>query len=150
MTVTFFGHRRTPDSVKPLLKETLRELIEKDRADMFYVGNEGSFDWMVYDTLKELKTEYPFISYKVVLAYLEKRKKDIKNFSPSETIFPEELIKTPLRFAIVKRNNIMLRYADTVVTYVEGPGGAADFKRLAEDRSKRVINLYKRKSVFPV
>mgnify|MGYP000514572695 CR=1 FL=1 len=81
MTVTFFGHRRTPDSVKPLLKETLRELIEKDRADMFYVGNEGSFDWMVYDTLKELKTEYPFISYKVVLAYLEKRKKDIKNFS---------------------------------------------------------------------
>lgn len=35
MTVTFFGHRRTPDSVKPLLKETLRELIEKDRADMF-------------------------------------------------------------------------------------------------------------------
>ena len=105
---------------------------------------------MVYDTLKELKTEYPFISYKVVLAYLEKRKKDIKNFSPSETIFPEELIKTPLRFAIVKRNNIMLRYADTVVTYVEGSGGAADFKRLAEDRGKRVINLYKRKSVFPV
>ena len=84
------------------------------------------------------------------MAYLEKRKKDIKNFSPSETIFPEELIKTPLRFAIVKRNNIMLRYADTVVTYVEGPGGAADFKRLAEDRGKRVINLYKRKSVFPV
>ena len=66
MTVTFFGHRRTPDSVKPLLKETLRELIEKDRADMFYVGNEGSFDWMVYDTLKELKTEYPFISYKIL------------------------------------------------------------------------------------
>ena len=81
MTVTFFGHRRTPDSIIPLLKETLRELIEKDVADMFYVGNEGSFDWMVYDTLKDLKTEYPFISYKVVLAYLEKRKKDIKNFS---------------------------------------------------------------------
>ena len=48
MTVTFFGHRRTPDSVKPLLKETLRELIEKDRADMFYVGNEGSFDCIRY------------------------------------------------------------------------------------------------------
>ena len=48
MTVTFFGHRRTPDSVKPLLKETLRELIEKDRADMFYVGNEGSLDGIRY------------------------------------------------------------------------------------------------------
>ena len=143
MTVTFFGHRHTPSAVRPWVKTLLNELIEKDGADMFYVGNEGSFDWIVYDTLRELKTEYPFIKYKVVLAYLQRRKKDIKAFSPSETIFPEELTKTPLRFAIAKRNCIMLGYADTVVTYVEHPGGgAADFKRLAEDGGKRVINLY--------
>ncbi len=143
MTVTFFGHRNTPSAARPWVNLLLKELIEKDGADTFYIGNEGSFDWMVYDTLQELKTEYPFIKYKVVLAYLQRRKKDIKAFSPSETIFPEELTKTPLRFAIAKRNRIMLGYADTVVTYVEHPGGgAADFKRLAEDGGKRVINLY--------
>ena len=130
MTVTFFGHRNTPSAARPWVKLLLKELIEKDGADMFYIGNEGSFDWMVYDTLQELKTEYPFIKYKVVLAYLQRRKKDIKAFSPSETIFPEELRKTPLCFAIAKRNRIMLGYADTVMTYVEHPGGG---QRISKD-----------------
>lgn len=144
MPVTFFGHRDTPSSVAPELKNVLTALIEKEGATLFYVGNEGNFDRTVYDTLKELKEKYPFIEYKVVLAYLTKRKKDIKNFSFSETIYPEKLAETPLRFAISKRNSIMLNLADTVVTYVRGPGGgAADFKRLAESKGKRVINLCK-------
>lgn len=144
MTVTFFGHRDTPSSVAPELKNVLTALIEKEGATLFYVGNEGNFDRTVYDTLKELKEKYPFIEYKVVLAYLTKRKKDIKNFSFLETIYPEKLAETPLRFAISKRNSIMLNLADTVVTYVRGPGGgAADFKRLAESKGKRVINLCK-------
>ena len=88
MTVTFFGHRSTPDCVKPLLKKVLRELINKDGAKMFYIGNEGSFDRMSYDVLKELKEEYPFIDYKVVLAYLENRKKDIKNSAHGKRSFP--------------------------------------------------------------
>lgn len=88
MTVTFFGHRNTPDSVKPLLKKVLRELINQDGAKMFYIGNEGSFDRMAYDVLKELKEEYPFIDYKVVLAYLERRKKDIKNSAHGKRFFP--------------------------------------------------------------
>ena len=113
--------------MKPLLKKVLRELINQDGAKMFYIGNEGSFDRMAYDVLKELKEEYPFIDYKVVLAYLERRKKDIKKFSPWETVFPDELTKTPPRFAIAKRNRIILRLADTAVVYVEGPGGAADY-----------------------
>lgn len=144
MTITFFGHRDTPSSVAPELKNVLTALIEKEGATLFYVGNEGNFDRTIYDTLKELKEKYPFIEYKVVLAYLTKRKKDIKNFSFSETIYPEKLAETPLRFAISKRNSIMLNLADTVVTYVRGPGGgAADFKRLAESKGKRVINLCK-------
>ena len=144
MSVTFFGHRDTPSSVAPELKNVLTALIEKDGATLFYVGNEGNFDRTVYDTLKELKEKYPFIENKVVLAYLTKRKKDIKNFSFLETIYPEKLAETPLRFAISKRNSIMLNLADTVVTYVRGPGGgAADFKRLAESKGKRVINLCK-------
>ena len=40
MTVTFFGHRSTPDSVKPLLKKVLRELINQDEANRQY--NQGT------------------------------------------------------------------------------------------------------------
>lgn len=33
MTVTFFGHRNTPDSIQPSLKKTLIQLIEKALAE---------------------------------------------------------------------------------------------------------------------
>lgn len=33
MTVTFFGHRNTPDSIQPALKKTLIQLIEKALAE---------------------------------------------------------------------------------------------------------------------
>ena len=143
MTVTFFGHRNTPDSVQPILKKTLIQLIVNEDADTFYVGNEGSFDRMVYGTLKELRKIYPFIEYKVVLAYLTKRKSDYYTVEPADTLFPDELLKTPLKFAVSKRNEIMLKLADTVVMYACTAGSTLNLKALAEDRGKRVINLYK-------
>ena len=143
MTVTFFGHRNTPDSVQPILKKTLIQLIVNEDADTFYVGNEGSFDRMVYGTLKELRKIYPFIEYKVVLAYLTKRKSDYYTVEPADTLFPDELLKTPLKFAVSKRNEIMLKLADTVVMYACSAGSTLNLKALAEDRGKRVIKLYK-------
>ena len=143
MTVTFFGHRNTPDSVQPILKKTLIQLIVNEDADTFYVGNEGSFDRMVYGTLKELRKIYPFIEYKVVLAYLTKRKSDYYTVEPADTLFPDELLKTPLKFAVSKRNEIMLKLADTVVMYACTAGSTLNLKALAEDRGKRVIKLYK-------
>lgn len=35
MTVTFFGHRRTPSAVRPWVKTLLNELIEKEGAADF-------------------------------------------------------------------------------------------------------------------
>ena len=143
MTVTFFGHRNTPDSVQPILKKTLIQLIVNEDADTFYVGNEGSFDRMVYGTLKELRKIYPFIEYKVVLAYLTKRKSDYYTVEPADTLFPDELLKTPLKFAVSKRNEIMLKLADTVVMYACSAGSTLNLKALAaEDKGKRIINLY--------
>ena len=62
---------------------------------------------------------------------------------PDDTVFPDGLLKTPLKFAISKRNNIMLKLADTVVMYACTSGSTLNLKALAEDRGKRVINLYK-------
>lgn len=61
---------------------------------------------------------------------------------PDDTVFPNGLLKTPLKFAISKRNNIMLKLADTVVMYACTAGSTLNLKALAEDRGKRVINLY--------
>lgn len=51
---TFFGHRDCPSSIKSKLRKVLIDLIESHAVDMFYVGQQGSFDSMVHSVLKEL------------------------------------------------------------------------------------------------
>ena len=54
MTCTFFGHRDTPTTIEPLLKETLTDLIKNKGVDLFYVGNQGKFDAMARKVLSKL------------------------------------------------------------------------------------------------
>ena len=59
-----------------------------------------------------------------------------------DTILPDGLEDVPPKYAILKRNKWMLNNADYVVTYVTRIyGGAADFKRLAEKKDKKVIEI---------
>ncbi|MBQ8746337.1 MAG: hypothetical protein IJZ08_00525 [Clostridia bacterium] len=140
MICTFFGHRDTPDGVRDLLRDILVNLIEEG-AETFYLGNQGRFDDMALGILKKLKVVYPHIRYAVVLAYMPE---STRGFSAAntETVYPDGLENTPPRYAIDKRNRWMLAQADTVVTYVTHDiGGAAKYKRIAERKRKRVINL---------
>ena len=59
MTCTFFGHRNVTEEIEPTLRSTLIDLIENHDVDMFYVGNQGSFDSMVRRVLKDLSKVYP-------------------------------------------------------------------------------------------
>ena len=141
-TVCFFGHRNTPESIRQKLHETLTNLIEKQDADTFYVGNQGRFDSMVLSELKKLKEAYPHIDYSMVLAYMPGKKQDNEFVDYEHTIYPDGLETVPPRFAIDKRNRIMVEWADIVVTYVIGSGGgAAKFKELAEKKKKTVFNI---------
>ena len=136
-TCTFFGHRDTPDSIRPLLRETLRELITVHGADRFYVGNEGNFDRMAASVLRELREEFPHIRFAVVLAYLPQ-----KGEAPPDSVYPEGLETVPKRFAISHRNLWMLKQADHVITYVTHPsGGAAQFAARAAKQGRSVCNL---------
>ena len=138
MTCTFFGHRNTPEQIKPKLKTVLIDLIENQNVKMFYVGNHGAFDRMARELLKDLKTQYS-INYYVVLAYIPK-KDDCGDYS--DTVYPDEIGKTPYKYRIIERNKWMLAKSDYVITYVNKIiGGAADFKALAEKQGKNVINI---------
>ena len=72
MICTFFGHRDAPPEIKPLLREVLVDLIERQGVKHFYVGNQGNFDAMALRLLKEFEKPYS-ITYDVVLAYLPKK-----------------------------------------------------------------------------
>jgi len=121
---TFFGHRDCPSSIKPLLRQTLCELIEKDGVESFYVGNHGKFDSLVLSVLRELKNDYPHIRYAVVLAYLPGERDAFAKDEPN-TLFPEGIENAPPRFAISYRNRWMLKQAAYVVTYVTHSWGRA-------------------------
>ena len=90
-TCTFFGHRQCPSSIKPNLKNVLINLIEHQEVNVFYVGNQGSFDDMVYSVLCELSQQYSHITYAVVLAYLPSESKGELSQSQdyTDTIYPE-------------------------------------------------------------
>lgn len=136
-TVTFFGHRDTPEKMEQILQPALIDLIEKEKATVFYVGNQGSFDVMVCRQLKILSKLYP-IKYYVVLAYMPTD----EYHSDLPTIFPEGTEAVPRRFAVDFRNKWMLDKADFVVTCVSRCfGGAYRFKRMAEKKELRVIEL---------
>ena len=53
---TFFGHRDSPETIKPKIRTAVIDLIENHGVTMFYVGNQGNFDRLVRSILKEVKT----------------------------------------------------------------------------------------------
>ena len=141
-TCTFFGHRDIPQEIELTLRSTLINLIENKHVDLFYVGNQGNFDYMVLKNLTLLKLDYPHISYAVVLAYMPYKKNELNNKDYPNTIYPEGLENTPPKYAIIKRNRWMIDKADYVVTYVKDiVGGAIRFKEFSEKKGKIVLNL---------
>jgi uncharacterized phage-like protein YoqJ len=137
MVCCFFGHRDAPKEIKPTLKRVLVDLIENKNVNMFYVGNYGSFDILVQQTLKELSEIYP-IKYYVVLAYIPK-KDEYTDYS--NTIYFDEVNKKPYKSRIVEANKLILAKSDYVITYAKHFGNARDFKELAEKQNKTVINI---------
>ena len=135
---TFFGHRYVSEDIKPLLRKVLVELVLKDGIEKFLVGDEGAFDKIVQNELRELKNTYGHIDFLVVLAYLPCG--ETKN----ETLYPEGLESVPKKFAIDYRNRWLIEKSNCVVSYVNrNYGGAAKFSQLAEKKGLKVINIAK-------
>ena len=135
---TFFGHRDCPETIRPKLRATLKNLITEHNIDMFYVGNQGRFDALVRSVLRELQEEYPHIRYAVVLAYMPQKVSE----DYSDTMLPEGIESVYPRYAITWRNNWMLQHSDYVVAYViHSWGGAAQFIKKATSQHKSIVHI---------
>ena len=138
----FFGHRDSPDNIRDEIEQTIINLIVDKNVTMFYVGNNGSFDSLVKSILKNLKERYTYINYYVVLSYIPIHNTEFDSNDYSDTIYPDELEKTPLRFAIVKRNDWMLKKSTYVITYAKYRGtNAYKLYLKAKSKEKIVINI---------
>lgn len=140
MICAFFGHKDTPESVKPALEAAVKQIIERYSDTTFYVGNNGNFDRMVLSVLKSLSEDFPTISYSVILAYLSISKSS--EFDGLSTIYPEGIECVPKKYAISYRNDWIVRQSDMVICYItHNYGGAAKFVEKARKNGKIVYNL---------
>ena len=118
------------------------DLIENQGVEVFYFGNQGSFDRLVKKILSNLKQTYPNIKFYNVLAYLPTKRDGESKELFTNTIIPDGLENVPPKYAISYRNKWMIKKSDFVVTYVRHTwGGAAQFKEIAEKSKKQVINI---------
>ncbi len=142
MVVTFCGHSKIlkicqEESYSKWLDTILPPLIENG-ATTFYVGGYGVFDGLAAEAVRRQKEAYPQIELVLVLAYLNT---DIDTSRYDSTIYPP-LEKVPLRYAILKRNEWMVRESDVVISgVIYSWGGAAKTLEYAQ-RKRKVILQY--------
>lgn len=140
MVCAFFGHKDTPESVKPTLELAVKQIIERYPDTTFYVGNNGNFDRMVLSVLKSLSQNFPTVSYAVILAYLPTEKDEL--YSSLPTIYPEGIECVPKKYAISYRNDWIVKKSDMVICYIKhNYGGAAKFVEKAKRMGKTVYNI---------
>ena len=138
MTATFCGHGDCLDI--PELRAWLASCVEAliaEGADTFYLGGYGDFDRIAASVVWKLKDKYPHIESILVLAYLGR---EVNADKYHRTMYPP-IESVPMRFAITARNHWMVDNSDVLVAYIllDG-GGAADTRRYAIRRKKRIIN----------
>ena len=139
MIVTFCGHSKLnrTDGFSRWLNIILPSLIEGG-ATTFYLGGYGAFDGLAAAAVRKQKERYPHIELVLVLAYLD-REIDASRYD--STTYPP-LEKVPLRYAIVRRNEWMVRESDVVISGVlHSWGGAAKTLEFAQ-RKKKVVLQY--------
>ncbi len=136
----FLGHRNCPKNIKEKLFLEIEYLIVNEKVDTFYVGTQGEFDRLVYETLCELDKKHK-IKTIVVLAYLG-RKDEYIDYDTQKTVFPDCVAKSPPRFAINKRNHYMIQNADYLICFLDNPySNTYTFVQTAAKRKMKIINL---------
>ena len=114
MICTFIGHRDTPNSLMESIRKAIIELINNGIKD-FYVGNNGSFDFLVQTALAEISKTNSAINCRIVLSCIN----EVAISGNQElTVFPEELSSVPKRFAISKRNEYLLKKSSVIICCV--------------------------------
>ena len=146
MIITFCGHSNyscNQDDENRLLY-LFNKIIQNQQVE-FYLGGYGSFDAFALKCAKKYKASHPNTKLIFVTPYLNEwltsRKNTLENLY-DDIIYPE-LEHTPLKFAISKRNEWMIKKSDFVIGYVKTHyGGAYKTLLYAHKHNKPYINLY--------
>ena len=148
MEIAFIGHAliSAQQKTKELVKEQLRNYMIDQKAVTCYLGGYGDFDDLCAHACIELKKECYNIKVVYVTPYITlseqaKIQKMQRDNLCDTSIYPP-IEKTPLKFAILKRNEWMMTNADLIIAYVNHSfGGAYQSLQVAKRKQKKIINI---------
>lgn len=138
----FIGHCETPDTVLPLLQETVNKHIECYDVTEFVVGHYGNFDYLAAKAVIAAKQLHPEISLSLLIPYhpAERPIKKAKGFD--NTYYPPGMEDVPRKLAIVRANRYMVDHADFLIAYAWHPASnARELVEYAKKMEKRVIKV---------
>lgn len=151
MYCSFFGHHDYGNDSEHCIAETIEKLIFSANADVFYVGNKGSFDHAVHRALRELKQKYPYIKVYIVLDCVapftdDKLNQDereyLEELADFEFLVPDGIENVPKRFAMRHRNEQMIRECDVAVVYCLYSGsGTQRYIEKLNKAGKTIVNV---------
>jgi len=124
MSICFFiGHRDTPASILPKLREAVERHITEYGVEEFVVGKYGSFDSLAAQAVREAKQYHPKIRLTVLLPYYDPHKKIELPSGFDGSLYPDGLEHAPRRAAIVRANQYMVCHSDYLIAYDAGKIG---------------------------
>lgn len=121
MSICFFiGHRDTPLSILPKLRETVERHIIEYGVEEFVVGKYGSFDRLAAQAVREAKQRHPEIRLTLLLPYYDPIKQTEQPGGFDGSLYPGGLENVPRRAAIVRANQYMVCHSDYLIAYDAG------------------------------
>ena len=150
MIISFAGHSSISwkSKVKDLVKKQIENNITSEEHIICYLGGYGDFDEICAIACSELKNKYNntfeliYVTPYITLSEKAKIKEMEKCGFCDATVYPP-LENVPLRVAISKRNEWMMKNADVVIAYVNrNHGGAFKALQVAKQNEKKVINVF--------
>ena len=148
MIITFAGHSKmqTNDRLADRLKNAIRENLPKEGKVSFYCGGYGDFDDLCAKACRSIAAERGNCEVLLITPYLtesqQKKLIEIQKTKLYDDILYPPIENSPLRFAIVKRNEWMVNEAELVIAFVSHTyGGAYKTLNFAKRKHKRILNL---------
>lgn len=146
MIITFCRH--SSYEPKPNDEERILKIfndISNGKQLSFYLGGYGKFDAFAKKCAKKYQNNHPTSKVIFITPYLDNwlnQRKDYLENEYDEIIYPD-IENIPPKFAILKRNEWMVKQADYVICYVKThSGGAYRTLLFAHKHNKPYTNLY--------
>ena len=149
MIITFIGHSfvTSIEDVKKRVKEQVEKHMNSCSESMTcYLGGYGEFDELCAMACRDLKRKGLNIHLVYVTPYIslpvQKKIRDLQQNGLYDEVFYPPIENTPIKFAISKRNEWMIKRSDLIIAYVNhNYGGAYKSLKIAKRIKKNIINI---------